>query len=272
MKLKKILDDLSGVPEAYHELYEKDSDLGTYRLVGIEEDDSPELKRLRAKVSEFRDNNVKTRGELEKLQERAKAFEGLDPAAAAKARKLIEAAEEEEERKLLEAGDINGLVSRRTVRMAQAHEKALLAKEEAAKRAAEEAAQLRDELAVFKIDSQVREHASKIGKIRQGAEADVLARARRVFRIDEAGKPTPDAAGEVAYGEDGNPLTVGGFVKALVADAPHLFESGSGGGAGGAKPEPGPSNNRRRVSASDPEAFGRNLEAIARGEIEVSDD
>jgi hypothetical protein len=87
-------------------------------------------------------------------------------------------------------------------------------------------------LAAIQIDQAVVNEASKRG-LRGTAAADVMARARNVFRLVN-GCPTPfEANGQtVRAGKDGvSPMNLAEWVDSLVADAPHLFEANVGGGA-----------------------------------------
>ena len=70
------------------------------------------------------------------------------------------------------------------------------------------------------------------GKVRSTAVEDLLNRAKRVFKLNENANPIPVGPdGETLYGADGNPLTFKGWVDKMLAEAPHLFEGGTGGGA-----------------------------------------
>lgn len=271
--LKRHVDSLDGIDEKHRGVYEEDPD-GGFRLIEIESSgtgtggDSDEMRKLRGKVDEFRTNNNGLKSDLEKARARAQAFEGIDPEVAKQAHKLMEDAAEEEERKLLAAGDINGLVQRRTSRMALAHEKELGARDDAAGNLKQENDGLRNQLAVFTIDTAVTSAIEKIAKPKPGARADILARARRTWRVDKEGKTVPDATGSMEFGEDGKAQTFAGYAKTLIADAPHLFEAGKGGNAGDGDDRTTPSPGGR-LDADDPMVFGRNLDDIADGKVQV---
>lgn len=101
------------------------------------------------------------------------------------------------------------------------------------------------------LDGAIHRAAHDAG-IRPGALADVLNRARTALRIED-GAPVADGG-----------LGVAAWLESLRATAPHLFQPAAGGGAPGSAPgQPGP----RQIDLATPNAIGRNLEALARGEV-----
>lgn len=68
------------------------------------------------------------------------------------------------------------------------------------------------------------------------AVADIIARAKLRFSVEENGALVPRAGGQIVYGQDGlKPETVGAWINSLRADNGHLFiqPAGGGGGQGG---------------------------------------
>ncbi|HMJ92414.1 MAG TPA: hypothetical protein VK530_21505 [Candidatus Acidoferrum sp.] len=175
----------------------------------------------KAKLDEFRANNIAITKERDELKQR---FDGIDPdavrALAAEKQKLEEAAQ-------LKAGEVEKVFENRTKALKGDFDKQLSA-------VATERDALNARLVAIQIDQGVITVASKRG-LRASAMPDITARARGVFRLVN-GLPTAfDADGQtVRTGKDGvTPMTLEEWVDAQVSEAPHLFESNSGGGAAG---------------------------------------
>ena len=215
MKLPKKTKDIESIPEQFRALYSEGDD-GTYALA-VEIESGPDPR-----VAEFRDENIKLRRQLE-------GFDGIDPEAY---RKLQQAAAEDEEKKLLSAGKIDELVERRSLRMREEFEGALKAKAKALEEAAAREEALVGKLSGFMIDDATTKAIGEVARVRPGAEADLRARARGIFRVDPAtGGLIPDASGKVEYGKNSDPLSIEEWAKGLVDSAPHLFEAPRGANA-----------------------------------------
>ena len=250
----------NGLPDVLKAEYKVDE--GNENQYLLETDD----KALRDQVREFRQNNVALLKQEKELSEKLKNFADLDPV---EAHKAIETMKALEERKLIDSGEIDKVVENRTAEMKRAHktqlDQAIVQKEtEAQSRAAAEA-----KLGKILIDNEVQTAVTGIGTIRKGAMPDVLARARSVYQI-ENGEPTPkDANGDTIYSaEDATkPMPISEWATKLATDAAHLFEGSSGGGSKGGDNHQ--NSGGKVIDASDKEAFGANLEDIARGKVQV---
>ena len=173
----------------------------------------------KAKLDEFRSNNIALTKERDELKQR---FEGIDPdavkALADEKRRLEEAAQ-------LKAGEVEKVVEARVKATRSELDKQLSS-------ATSERDALNARLVAIQIDQGVTTVASKRG-LRATAIPDITARARGVFRLVN-GMPTAfEADGKtVRAGRDGfTPMTLEEWVDAQVSEAPHLFESNAGGGA-----------------------------------------
>lgn len=167
------------------------------------------------RLDEFRNNNVT-------LQQQLEAFKGVDPA---KIAELLENQRKVDEKKLIDAGDIEGLVTQRTATMKTTFE-----------------GQINDlqgqlgtanrQLETLLIDNIVREHSTKIGVVATAVD-DVLLRAKTVFKVENGQPVAKDSQGNVVYGKDGtNPMAIGEWLGTLKTNAPHLFGTSSGSGSG----------------------------------------
>jgi hypothetical protein len=91
------------------------------------------------------------------------------------------------------------------------------------------------ELARTAVEGTLREAAAKAGLVPAAVE-DALGRARRVFTLDEDGRPVArDAEGAVVPGADGeHPLAPAEWLESMKEAAPHWWPPSSGAGAPGA--------------------------------------
>jgi hypothetical protein len=175
----------------------------------------------KAKLDEFRTNNVNLQKQLADLSKR---FEGIEPD---QVKALMEEKQRLEEAKHLKEGEVEKLVESRTRSLKSDLEKQVAG-------LTTERDSLMTRLVEIEINQGVTLAATKRG-LRPTAIPDAVARARRVFQLVN-GVPTafePDGK-TVRYSRDGvTPLTLDEWAEGLVTEAPHLFESSAGGGAVG---------------------------------------
>lgn len=175
----------------------------------------------KAKLDEFRDNNIRATRELEEIKGR---FDGIDPE---EARKLLQIKGDLEAEKLLKKGEVDKIVDTRTKAMKDDYDQKLT-------KATTENSRLMERLTHVEINQAAIMAATKRG-LRPTAHLDITARARQTFRLSPEGKPVamePDGK-TPRFGKDGaTPLTIEEWVESQATEAPHLFEPSSGGGAG----------------------------------------
>lgn len=194
------------IPEEIRNHYSKGSDGAWYLQVEGAVD--------KARLDEFRNNNVSLQQQLEK-------FKGLDPA---KVQELLENQRKIDEKKLIDAGDIEGLVAQRVTTMKQEYESKL-------KDLSKKFQTSQRQLETLLIDNEVRAHAIKIG-VAPTAVDDVLLRAKTVFSVEDGRPVAKDAQGNVIYGKDGQTsLGVSDWMGSLKEQAPHLFQPSQGSGS-----------------------------------------
>jgi hypothetical protein len=175
----------------------------------------------KARLDEFRDSNIDLKKQLESANTKLGEIDGID---LDHARKLIDQADKQKDRKLLEAGEVDKLVDRRTTALKATYEAQV-------KDLTTERNTLNETLAKREIDNAVLEAAQKTG-VQKTAIEDVLNRARQVFSMQQ-GRATAQQGGEPIYNSNGDPLTVSEWVSQLAQGAPHLFSQNTGGGATG---------------------------------------
>lgn len=175
----------------------------------------------KAKVDEFRENNIRLMKERDDLVKAAERYKDLDPE---KAREALAKLRQLDEKKLIDEGKLEEVVTQRTGAMKADHEQKL-----SAEKARGDAAESR--LSELLIDSALRTESLKpeIGA-RASALTDIILRAKSVWGLND-GKPVAMRDGNVLYGKDGNPMTMAEWLVGLRAEAPHLFGETTGSGA-----------------------------------------
>lgn len=235
---------------------------------GGNDDIQAQLNEAKARLAEFRENNINLKKQYEtttsKLEEFQDRFKDVDPDKYKRAMDALDRLEGDEEKRLVEEGKIDEVVNRRTSVMRDSFDSQVKAKDEALKARDHELGTLRSRLGQYEIHGAVQNAMDEAGiKPRPGALPDIYARADSVFDMDETGKLTTR---DGHYGSDGNLMQPNEFVGQLMERANHLFEGGSGGGAEG-----GSSSRRKNaptIDRNDPVAMGRNLEDIAKGKVQ----
>lgn len=208
---------LEDVAEAHRGFYTQGAD-GAYYL-------NVEGAVGRERLDEFRNNNIELAQKLER-------FKGIDPE---KVAEILENERKIAEKKLIDAGDIDGLVNSRIAAMKQDYEGQLTGLKKNYDLA-------NRQLETLLIDNEVRAFAVKIG-VAPTAVDDVLLRAKTVFKVAEGKPVAQDAEGKIMYGKDGqNALSVGEWMGGLKEQAPHLFQTSQGSGSTGQPRGPGNGN------------------------------
>ncbi|MDJ0952472.1 MAG: hypothetical protein QNJ81_02215 [Acidimicrobiia bacterium] len=212
MALKFVLDNLEGVEEAQHGLYEKHTD-GKYYL-------DVEGAVSKNKVDEFRDNNIQLRQQVEEME---KKYGNID---LEKYQELMDKAALDDGKKRITMDKVDDIVAERTQKMREEHQNQVNA-------LTGNNNELKSQLDGLLIDGAVR-NAAVEAKVRPGALEDVVLRANRTFKVVDGKAVAHDDKGNVIYGKDGtNPLSPAEWLGGLKTSAEHLFEVSKGGGAGG---------------------------------------
>ena len=180
-----------------------------------------EVAADKAKLDEFRTNNVALLKELNEIKQR---FDGINPD---EVRKLAEEKQRLEDEQRVKAGEFDKVLDGRLKAAKTDWEKQLAA-------IASERDVLVARLTATQIEQGVTETATKRG-LRATAIPDITSRARAVFKLVNGAATAFESDGKtVRVGKDGvAPMTLDEWVDTQVSDAPHLFESNAGGGAAG---------------------------------------
>lgn len=234
MHLKRIVDNLEQVEEKYRDLYKKEAD-GKYHL---QADEDPEQK---AKLDEFRQNNIKLAKDLKTVQD---TLAGIDLEEYKELKKTSQGIKDQQ---LIAAGKIDEVVAERTARMKSDFEAQLKAIQKSLEDTTKERDTLSGKYATELIEGRVMRAITTLAVPRKEAVADILNRARNTFTL-ENGELTPKTDGKILYGKDGkSPLSIEEYAQNLVTDGPHLFESTAGGGAQGSQKGGGGSRGTGKI-------------------------
>lgn len=254
MPLKLTVATLDEVPEALRSAYvEKD---GKFFLdaEGID----PEGKQANAlkREREARAAAEKAVGDLKKQ------MEGLDPAKAREALKIIQ---DLEDKNLLGEGKIEELVAKRVERIAAE------AKTEREKLNGENRT-LTSKLEELLIDNAIRAAATKVG-VRSTAVEDAVLLGKTVWKLKD-GVPVPMRGTEILYGKEANkPMTVDEWISERATDRAHWFEPHAGGAGGGATGSTTRAEGNvvtlARDKAKDPAAYRAAKEQAAKAGVEL---
>ena len=212
MPIRLKYDNLKDIPAEDVRLYvERD---GAWHL-------DADFKDERAKLAEFRTNNITLANELAEYKKR---FEGIDPD---EVRKLAADKQRLEEEQRIKNGEFDKVLDARLKALRTDFETKIAG-------VTTERDALSGRLTSIQIDQGVVAAATKRG-LRPTAIPDITARARSLFRLANGVPIAHEADGHtVRAGKDGvTPMTLEEWVDTQVSEAPHLFEGNAGGGAAG---------------------------------------
>lgn len=235
MSLKLLVTTLEEVPETQRGLYTK-TESGDFKL---DVDGIEDSERLQKALNSERD----ARKEAErKAKEKDKAFSGID---VDKAREALKLQQDLEDKKLIEEGDVEGLVEKRVKQVLserQNEHDALVGERDA----------LKGELHELHIKTAVADAASKIGSVKPNAMGMIVGEFEKMFSIDDKGKVVAkDENGDVVYGSDGvTPLTISEKMETFVKSHDYLFVESKGGGSDGDGGKNGVSNSYSQMETT----------------------
>jgi len=216
MDLKLSYAKKEDIPEGAFSLYEEVD--GKFNFKGKIEGlvSASEADEAKKKLKEFRDKNI------ELLKEAAK-FKGVDPV---KYKEAMDKLGKLEEGKLLEAGEIEEVVTRRVSAMKADFETQI----ETLKG---ENGTLSTRLSAIVVDKALADAAVAVG-VRKEAIDDVVLHGKQVFSLQDGVAVIKDGDG-LKYGKDGKtPLTPAEWVKSIAdSSKPHWYPPSEGGGGGG---------------------------------------
>ena len=219
MALKAIVETKEEIPEGAESFYEEVE--GKYHLAveGFTE---------KSKLDEFRNSNIDLRQQLEDATGKIDSFKGIDPASA---REALTKMQQVENKELIDKGQFDELLAKQESEYGgkiDALTKRATEQENSAKK-------YKDELETYRVTSAIQTAVNESGTPQSSAVADILARAKNSWSIDDKGNLfCVDSSGKARYSENGTQyLSPQEWSKELIANAPHLFVPSIGSGANG---------------------------------------
>jgi len=193
--------ETDNVPAGLEEYYAQDEASGKFKLKVEGVVPELEFKAVKEKVNAFRNDNIALKRQLEELGD----FEAVVGADGKVTKEGVK-------------NTIETLVQNRVQQMKQTLESQISEREDALRKVS---TQLEDVLISDAVKAAALNHA-----VVSSAIDDVLARARRQFKVQDGKVVSANSAGDAS----GNPLTIESFVTGLKASAPHLFAKNEGTG------------------------------------------
>lgn len=250
MALKKKYATADAIPQELKALYRQEGNAFVLDLDGDGDSDDVGGDDVGRKLAEFRSNNRKLAAELKALQseadtlrQRAAVLGDNDPEQVTLGLDLLAKLKNHEDEALIKAGRIDDVVARRFKAKDAEWQKRFEAETAKAAEIAAREAKAREMASGMVLEQRIRKAiAAKKVRVRSTAEDDLLARARRDWRVRESldDLDPVDTAG-VADPES--------WVDQMVGKAPHLFEGGDGGGT--TRPAGPIVNGKRTVRRSE---------------------
>lgn len=265
MALKKKVKDIKDIPEALRDHYVKKGGFYVLDTERDEDDTEDDDSESRSKLSEMRSNNIKLLKEKKELEEK---LAGIDMEMLEAGKKASENARNEEEKKLLREGKFDMVFNQRLEKLKGEYETKVGKLNEQLGLTVEHVSNLRDNLRGTKVANHaIRAAQRKKLNLQPTAMEDYVRRALDIYDIDEDGNVVAvDEEGNPRLNSESRPFSDDDFLTQVLEEAPHLLQGSSGAdmkGTGGSRRAPGVIE----INASDPKAFGNNLEAIAGGKI-----
>lgn len=217
---------------------------------------------LKDRLDEFRNNNINYKKRIEEMEQKlAQVDKMVDKEEYDVLKKELEKRQEEEK---LAKGNVEEVVRDRMARSKKEWEDRhkILQKDLDEKNQRYE--KLHSDFQKTLIQKELVTELNRVGKIRQGAEADLLARAERIWRLDDNNQLVafkPD--GTEMFGKNAERISVQEYCQDQLTDAAHCYESASGTGATG-DGDASPQKPAESIASSS-DVTG-DLEAIAKGD------
>jgi hypothetical protein len=219
MALKAIIETRTEIPEGLTDFYEEREGQFHLAVEGMTE---------KTKLDEFRNSNIDLKKQVETMGKSLDLFAGVDPI---KAKDAISKMSGFEDKELMDQGQFDELFKKKELE--------LTGKIDAVQSHATEqetlASRYKDELETYRVTSAIQTAVNEAGTPQSSAIADILARAKTSWSIDEKGNLfCIDETGKARYSENGTQyMSPREWATELIQSAPHLFASSSGGGANG---------------------------------------
>lgn len=274
--IHKTVSDIETVDENLRPFYTANPD-GTFTL----EVEDKETAELVSKLAQLTAQKTESTGKIKEIGDKLSAFEssGKSPDEITESLKRLgilevdandsgKSPEEIEKR-------VNQEVDRRLEGMQRDHKNEIANRDRINEGLQTENTAYKTENHRTKIHDAVRRAIASVATPQSGAEADILARADNEWRVNEDSGAIEafDIEGNRKFSKDGKahlPMTE--WVSKLREDSSYLFQPSSGGSAAGSSGSKSSSNyngGKVTVDPHDPVAMGKNLAAVASGDVNL---
>lgn len=204
-----------------------------------------EYERLKQSVDKLTQKNQELLGENSKYKNTLKDWEGLD---ASQVKNMMKQFEDSEEMKLIAEGKHDEVIKKRTERVVSEYQSKLDAAVNEKQTLAQELETTKSQVQKLLIDNNAVTSFLKVGGL-ESAVDDVIARAARLFKV-ENGEPIPrDKDGNIVRGKNGI-MTMQEWAEGLRENAPHLFPQSSESFANGSKSKTGATGIDAQIEAA----------------------
>lgn len=191
----------------------------------------------KAKINEFRDNNIALKQERDALKEKLTKYSSLgdDPTKLTdELRVLREVDQLVKDGKLKGTDAISAEVEKRLKEARDGYEAQIRDLTNKVGAADQKAAQADQRWRGSVLDQRITNAVlAEDSNVNPATLPDVLARARGLYTVTDDGKLVPKQGDTVVYGSDGEPMQPKEWLTKVLADAPYLGKASAGGGADG---------------------------------------
>lgn len=241
MPLPAVVESLDKLPEAIRSEYEQRDGKYVLRVEG-------ELPGFvpKGRHDEFRENNLKLTRELEEARKAVERYTGIDPE---KARDALTRLQQIEEKKLIDAGQIDELVAKKTERLVSERDSRIAELTRGFDQQKNRAADLEAELSRHIVGQSITEPALTKHKI-QPAALGMVAKLAELgdpngvrWALDDQRRPvavTADGQKVFSRKDQTQPLGIDEWLEGVIAAFPAIVPPSTGGGARGATAGGGP--------------------------------
>ena len=219
MALKAVLENKEEIPAGTEAFYEEQDGKYILKVEGMSE---------KSKLDEFRNSNIELRNKLDEVSATLEKFKDIDPT---QAHDALEIKRQVENKELMEKGQFDELLNKQQTE----YEGKIDALQNHATEQENSAKKYKEELETYRVTSAIQSAVNEAGTPQSSAVADILARAKNSWSIDNKGNLfCVDEQGKARYSENGSTyMSPQEWSKELIANAPHLFVPSNGSGANG---------------------------------------
>lgn len=191
----------------------------------------------KAKIAEFRDNNIALKQERDALKSKLEVFSKLgdDPTKLVDELKTLREVDQlVKDGKLKGSDAITAEVDKRLKEARESYEAQIRDLTNKVGASEQKAAQADQKWRGSVLDQRITNAVlAEDSNVNPATLPDILARARNIYTVTDDGKLVPKQGDAVVYGADGDPMQPKEWLTKVLTEAPYLGKSSAGGGADG---------------------------------------